>query len=120
MPSLPYMTKHKGFPSCMPHTDFQFTIRRAAPKPTPIGKRERKFDRKAILHEADANFLACLYDYFGVEPFERGNLDAGRISSVFGKEVLPYSDPFDPAHYEAMLILNVPEIEKNYPEVFHR
>lgn len=118
MPKLPPMTKHKGFPSYLPGTDFQFTIRRASPKPTPIKARERKHDRKQILKEADANFLACIFDYFGTEPFERGNLDAGRISSVFGREIKAYSEPFDPLDYEALLILDPDETQKSFPEVF--
>ena len=37
MANLPEMTKHKGFPSGMPSTGVQFTIRRANPKGvTPI------------------------------------------------------------------------------------
>ena len=120
MPSLPPMLKHKGFPSRLPGTEFQFTIRRAAPKATRIGKRDRYPDRKNLLKEADANFLACLWDYFGAEPFERGNLDAGRLSSLFMREVFPHSDPFDPADYEAFLIINEDEARKNFPEAFDR
>ncbi len=37
MPSLPDMTKHRGFPGGMPGTGVQFTIRRANPRGvTPI------------------------------------------------------------------------------------
>ena len=115
------MLKHKGFPGRLPGTDYQFTLRRFNPRGvTPLVARERFRDRKPADRRADAAFFAALWDYFGAEPFERGNLDAGRISSVFGKELLPYSDPFDPTDYEALLILNISEIEKNFPEVFDR
>ena len=102
--ALPYMLKHKGFPGRLPGTDYQFTLRRANPKgATEIVSRERFADRKPKDREADANFLACLWDYFGDAPFERGNLDAGRISWLFGREVVAAEHPFDPASYEALL-----------------
>jgi hypothetical protein len=42
MAKLPEMTKHRGIPSGLPGTGFQFTIRRANPRGvTPIIKRER-------------------------------------------------------------------------------
>ena len=41
------MLKHKGFPSRLPSSDFQFTIRRANPKGvTPLVARERYADRR--------------------------------------------------------------------------
>ena len=118
MPKLPYMLKHRGFPSRLPGTDFQFTIRRAAPVATKIEKRERHPDRKRILTEADTNFLACLWKAFGNEPFERGNLDAGRLGTLFMREVLPADDNFDPQDYEAMLVINEPVARASFPESF--
>jgi hypothetical protein len=43
-------------------------------------------------------------------------LDAGRLSWLFGREVKPYDDPFDPASYDAMLILDLPLIQSTFPE----
>jgi len=104
MPSLPHMTKHKGFPSGMPGTGMQFTIRRANPKGiTPIRERKRHADRSPVDKKADAAFMHALWHHFGEEPFERGNLDAGRLSWLFGKEVVVAEDPFDAACYDAML-----------------
>lgn len=120
MPKLPPMTKHRGFPSRLPGTDFQFTIRRASPKPVALEQKPRHPDRKKILHEADANFLACLWDHFGSEPFERGNLDAGRVNSLFMREVKPHSDPFSPTDYEAELIIDEQAARQTFPEVFDR
>lgn len=116
MPSLPYMLKHRGFPSRLPGTDFQFTIRRAAPIATKIEKRERHPDRKKILNEADTNFLACLWKQFGSEPFERGNLDAGRLGTLFMREVKPLDDNFDPQDYEAMLYVDEHVARATFPE----
>lgn len=114
---LEYMLKHRGFPGRLAGTDFQFTIRRANPKgATPITRRERRADRKPADRRADAAFIAALYEYFGDQPFERGNLDAGRLSWLFGREVLPHSDPFDPAHYEAMLVLDVRAAALAFPD----
>jgi hypothetical protein len=81
------MLKHRGFPGRMPGTDFQFTIRRANVKEgaTKLIKRERFRDRKTVDRKADEAFMAALWQYFGEEPFERGNLDAGRLSWLFGR-----------------------------------
>lgn len=117
--ALPYMLKHRGFPGRLPGTDFQFTLRRANKKgATPITQRERYKDRRPADKRADMGFMAALWDHFGEEPFERGNLDAGRLSWLFGREVKPYSDPFDPADYEAQLIIDRKVAEASFPEVF--
>lgn len=105
--ALEYMLKHRGFPGRLPGTDFQFTVRRANPKgATPLERRERNADRKPSDRRADAGFMAALWEHFGDQPFERGNLDAGRLNWLFGREVLPYGDPFDAANYEAMLVID--------------
>lgn len=110
------MLKHRGFPGRLPGTDFQFTIRRANPKGvTPLIRRERFRDRKAVDRKADEIFLLALWEHFGEEPFERGNLDAGRLSWLFGREVLPAEDPFDPESYEALLVLDVNAIAAAFP-----
>ncbi|MEY4695776.1 MAG: hypothetical protein RIT14_204 [Pseudomonadota bacterium] len=114
------MLKHRGFPGRLPGTDFQFTIRRANHKdgPAKIVKRERYKDRRAVDRAADTAFMAALWAQFGDEPFERGNLDAGRLSWLFGREVVPAEDPFDPASYEALLRIDVKRAEAAFPEVF--
>lgn len=114
------MLKHRGFPGRLPGTDFQFVIRRANHKdgPTKITRRERYADRKYADRMADQGFLAALWQHFGEEPFERGNLDAGRLSWLFGREVVPAEDPFDPASYEAMLRIDRRRAEASFPEIF--
>jgi hypothetical protein len=114
------MLKHRGFPSRLTGTDFQFTIRRANVKEgaTKIIKRERFKDRKAPDRAADRAFMAALWACFGEEPFERGNLDAGRLSWLFGREVVPAEDPFNPASYVAMLRIDLKRAEAAFPEVF--
>ena len=114
------MLKHRGFPSRLTGTDFQFTIRRANVKEgaTKIIKRERFKDRKAPDRAADRAFMAALWACFGEEPFERGNLDAGRLSWLFGREVVPAEDPFNPASYDAMLRIALKRAEAAFPEVF--
>lgn len=113
------MLKHRGFPGRLPGTDFQFVIRRADPKgATPLKARERFADRRPADREADAGFLAALIDHFGEEPFERGNLDAGRLGWLFGREVVPAEAPFDPTSYEARLRVDMDRARASFPELF--
>jgi hypothetical protein len=111
--------KHRGFPGRMPSTDYQFVIRRANPKgATPLIARERYKDRAPADRRADVAFMQALWDYFGEEPFERGNLDAGRLSWLFGREVVAADDPFDPKSYAARLRIDRNSAEISFPEVF--
>jgi hypothetical protein len=113
------MLKHRGFPGRLPGTDFQFTIRRANPRgATPLVRRERYADRRPADRRADTAFLAALWSQFGAEPFERGNLDAGRLGWLFGREVVPADDPFDPESYEARLVIDVAAARVTFPGVF--
>ena len=117
--ALPYMLKHKGFPGRFPGTDFQFTLRRANPKgATELTARERYKDRRKPEREADAYFMASLWAHFGDEPFERGNLDAGRLSWFLGREVVPAEEDFDASSYEALLRIDVPKARASFPEAF--
>ena len=117
--ALPPMEKHRGFPSRLPGTDFQFTVRRANPRGvSAIVARERYADRRPADRAADAAFLAALWDHFGEEPFVRGNLDAGRLGWLFGREVVAAEDPFDPASYEALLKIDLGRARASFPEVF--
>jgi hypothetical protein len=103
----------------LPGSDFQFVIRRPNPRGvTPITRRERRSDRKAVDRRADTAFMAALWEAFGDQPFERGNLDAGRLSWLFGREVLPATDPFDPASYEALLVIDPAAARAAFPEAF--
>lgn len=115
-----YMTKHKGFPGRYPGSDYQFTIRRANPKGvTPLKALERYQDRKSMDKKVDTAFMKALWEYFGDQPFERGNLDAGRLSWLFGREVLPENpEDFDPASYESMLVINESRARISFPEAF--
>jgi hypothetical protein len=97
------MFKHRGFPEYVPGTDHKVTIRRAGKKPTPLHARERYRDRKADMRRADAFFLHLLIERYGDAPFARGNLDAGRINWLLGREIVAAAGGFDPASYEAEL-----------------
>lgn len=118
MANLPYMDKHRGFPGRLPGTDFQFTLRRANKDgATALTERIRYPDRRPADRRADAGFMQALWEHFGEEPFVRGNLDAGRLSWLFGREVIPAEDPFDPASYEAMLRIDVKVARQSFPEI---
>ncbi|MCB1440979.1 MAG: hypothetical protein H6888_12480 [Nitratireductor sp.] len=119
MANLPDMVKHRGFPSGLPGTGYQFTVRRANPKgASKIVRRERHADRAPVDRKADAAFLHALWHHFGEEPFERGNLDAGRLSWLFGREVVPADATFDPESYEALLRIDLDVAMKTMPESF--
>ena len=118
MANLPYMDKHRGFPGRLPGTDFQFTLRRANKGgATELTERIRYPDRRPPDKRADAGFMQALWEQFGEEPFVRGNLDAGRLSWFFGREVIAAEDPFDPASYEAMLQIDVAVARNSFPEI---
>ncbi len=113
------MLKHRGFPGRLSGSDLQFVIRRADAKgATPLKARERYADRRPLDRAADAAFLAALWEHFGPEPFERGNLDAGRLNWLLGREVVPAEEPFDPASYEAMLRVDESRARQSFPDVF--
>ena len=112
------MLKHRGFPSRLPGTDFQFTIRRDNEKPSPIKARERYRDRKPADRKADEGFIAALWAHFGAEQFERGNLDAGRLNWVIGREVLWVEDHPDVCSYEALLRLDEAAARISFAKAF--
>ena len=113
------MEKHRGFPGRLPGSDLQFTIRHANQKgATPLVARERYRDRKPIDRAADRVFMTALWQQFGEEPFVRGNLDAGRLSWLLGREVVPAEDPFDPESYDALLRIDVDRARASFPEAF--
>ncbi|NRA99406.1 MAG: hypothetical protein HRU32_06220 [Rhodobacteraceae bacterium] len=113
------MLKHRGFPGRLPGTDYQFVIRRANPRGvTALTRRERHADRKPADRRADAGFMAALWAHFGAEPFERGNLDAGRLSWLFEREVIAAEDPFDPESYDALLQIDEATARASFPEAF--
>ncbi len=113
------MIKHRGFPGRLPGTDFQFTIRRPNKKGvTPLIARERFADRRPADRRADVGFMMALWFQFGDQPFERGNLDAGRLSWMFGREVIAAEDPFDPESYDALLVINERLARASFPEAF--
>lgn len=119
MAKLPDMKKHRGFPSGMPGTGFQFTIRRANPNGvTPLKQVPRRARKGSPEYLVDAAFLHALWHYFGAEPFERGNLDAGRLNYLFGREVVAAERDFDPLSYEALLQINETVARSSMPESF--
>jgi hypothetical protein len=113
------MLKHRQFPGRLAGTDFQFTVRRANPRGvTAITRRERYSDRKPADRRADSGFVKALWECFGDQPFVRGNLDAGRLSWLFGREVIAAQEPFDVQDYGAELVLNLPLARVSFPEAF--
>ncbi len=113
------MLKHRGFPGRLSGSDFQFTIRRANPKGvTPLSPRKRFADRRLVDRRADEAFLGALIAHFGDAPFERGNLDAGRLSWLLGREVVAASDPFDPVSYDQLLRVDMRAAEASFPQLF--
>ncbi|MBR0557958.1 hypothetical protein J5J10_19890 [Ciceribacter sp. L1K23] len=118
MAKEPLMPKHQGFPLGLPGTQWQYTLRRANPKVTPLSNwpRHRTMDQTVAL--ADIGFVQALWQAFGTEPFERGNLDGERLCRLFGREVIAAERGFDPQSYFAKLKLNESLAGKNFPEAF--
>jgi hypothetical protein len=85
---------------------------------TAITRRERYSDRKPADRRADSGFVKALWECFGDQPFVRGNLDAGRLSWLFGREVIAAQEPFDFRDYGSELVLNLPLARVSFPEVF--
>jgi hypothetical protein len=113
------MLKHRGFPSRLPGTDFQFTIRRAAKSgATRLVARKRHADRRPADRRADEAFLAALLAQFSDTPFVRGNLDAGRLAWLFEREVVPAEPDFDPASYDALLRVDRDAARRGFPGLF--
>ena len=113
------MIKHRQFPGRLAGTDSQFTVRRANPRGvTPITRRERYSDRKPADRRADIGFVKALWQCFGDQPFARGNLDAGRLGWLFGREVVAAQEPFDAQDYSAELMLNIPMARASFPDAF--
>ncbi len=112
------MEKHRGFPGRLPGTDFQFTIRRAHKDgATPLVARQRFSDRRPADRRADLGFMQALWEQFRDAPFARGNLDAGRLSWLFEREVVAAEDPFDPEDYDALLRIDVNRMRISFPEI---
>ncbi len=118
MAKTPEMPKHRRFPAGLLGTQWQYTLRRANPKPTVLSAwpRHRTMDQTVAL--ADIGFVEAVWQHFGTEPFQRGNLDGERLCRLFGREVLPAERAFDPASYFALLKLNVALARKNFPQAF--
>ena len=113
------MEKHRGFPSRQSGSDFQFTIRRANKAgATAIIRRERYADRRPADRRADEDFLYALIKHFGGDPFVRGNLDAGRLSWFWEREVVAAEDDFDPESYDALMRVDLKKAQTNYPHLF--
>ena len=112
------LKKYRGFPSKVPGTNFQLIIRRENTKgASKIIFRKRFKDRSIHDKKADEFFLINLIRYFGEDNFERGCLDAGRLSWFFDREIISASEDFDPCSYNALLKLNYECIRKTYPHV---
>lgn len=119
MAKTPEMTKHRGFPSGLPGHGHHFTIRRPNQNgATPLKVLQRLARPNTIEQKVDAAFLHALWHHFGDEPFERGNLDAGRLNLLFGREVVPAETQFDPTSYQALLRIDERVGRKSFPEAF--
>jgi len=114
------MFKHRGFPEYVPGTDHKVTIRRAGKKTTPLRARERYRDRRADARRADAFFLRLLIERYGDAPFERGNLDAGRINWLLGREIVAAGPDFDPQSYETEMRVDFDAVRVSFPHVLDK
>ena len=112
------LKKYKGFPSKVPGTNFQLIIRRENLKgASKLIERKRFKDRRSEDKKADKYFLNSLIKYFGESNFERGCLDAGRLSWLLNREIIRATEDFNPCDYKTLLKLDYDCIKKNYPDI---
>jgi hypothetical protein len=112
------MQKHRGLPEFMYGTNIRIAIRRDADPVTPIKRRERASFRPSIQTEADEFMLSALYRLYGDQPFVRGNIDAGRLSWLIGREIIALDTPFNPSDYDSLLKINKAVALKTFPNAF--
>ena len=106
---------HRGYPDLIFNLQSEGPIKKG---PTPIIRRERYADRRNVDRKADEVFMLSLIESFGEETFVRGNLDAGRLSWLFGREVLPVDDPFNPCDYEARMRIDLGKTMVSFSKIF--
>lgn len=112
------MQKHRGLPEFMYGSNIRIAIRRDQKDVTPLRRRERDYLRPAKQSQADEFTVGSLYKLYGEEPFVRGNIDAGRINWLLGREIVAADNNFSPVDYDTLLKLNVPLARKNFPGAF--
>jgi hypothetical protein len=67
---------------------YKVTIRSRPTTLTPLFAKER-VRTEVSAEKADRWFLATLLALYGRDNFKRGNLDAGRLNRLFGREIVP-------------------------------
>lgn len=112
------MQKHRGLPEFMYGSNIRIAIRRDQKDVTPLRRRERDYLRPTEQSQADEFTVGSLYKLYGEEPFVRGNIDAGRINWLLGREIVAADNNFSPVDYDTLLKLNVPLARKNFPGAF--
>jgi hypothetical protein len=87
------------------------TIRRQPQQVTALFAKERGDD--PLAEAADRWFLCSLIGLYGRRSFQRGNLDAGRLNRLFGREIVPAtSDAFEASSLASELRINMDEAVK--------
>jgi hypothetical protein len=113
------MQKHRGLPEFMYGSNIRIAIRRDQKDVTPLRRRERDYLRPAEQSQADEFTIGSLFKLYGEEPFVRGNIDAGRINWLLGREIIAADNNFSPTDYDTLLKINVPLARKNFPGAFN-
>jgi hypothetical protein len=86
---------------------YKVTLKIRPREVTSLFTKERIGDDRAA-ETADRWFLATLRALYGKAPFLRGNLDAGRLNRLYGREIVPAQDAgFDAESLEAELAIDV-------------
>ena len=112
------MQKHRGLPEFMYGTNIRIAIRRDAKEITPLRRRERDWKRPPEQLQADEFLIGSLYKLYKEQPFVRGNIDAGRLNWVLGREIVAAGGNFSSIDYETLLKIDVPLARKSFPGAF--
>ncbi|WP_024508998.1 hypothetical protein [Bradyrhizobium sp. ARR65] len=87
---------------------YKVTINERSGALTPLFAKERTGSGVAA-QKADRWILATLIALYGQQSSPRGNLDAGRLNRLFGREIIPASpEVFDPASCDTDLRIAFP------------
>ena len=78
----------------------------------------KRFGDDLSARAADRYLLQRLYGLYEGRAFVRGNLDAGRLNRLFGREIVAAENPFDPRSLSGRLSINIEAGRHSFSGIF--